>query len=269
MASLKDNYYLINGDQYESYALFIPYNGEYYRSLKDISDMDKATIALGTDYKQAVQECNPNLRLGTSFYVAKSPVKNGPKIYKPIEIFKRTDKVDELINKFMQYVELRNYNYHHGLSLELSDKDKVVSLAHEIYSSLKKHYGNTELLSEDSIIGKDIKDSFLHNSYLFKRQIDYTQLRNFIINYLYIVADKSIPSAYQLHQMYEFSNYINGLYKLEPGEIKEALEEYKQLVLKAKNDEDRRKAIEEFNQMTREKYVRMNLFDMYPELIKK
>ena len=64
-------------------------------------------------------------------------------------------------------------------------------------------------------------------------------------------------------------NYINGLYKLEPGEIKEALEEYKQLVLKAKDDEDRRKAIEEFNQMTREKYVQMNLFDMYPELIKK
>ena len=268
MAKKVENHYLINGDQYESHALFVPYKDTYYKNVEDISDMDKATIALGTNYRKAIQECNPHIKLGTNSYVAKTKGDKVSKIYKPIEVFESNEKVQKILDSFMEYVDERNYSYYHNLGLDIANKDKVVSLVHNIVNSTRKHYAGKDILSYHSIIGDTIIDSFLHNAYMFKQMINYTQLRNFIINYLHIVANKDLPTTYQLAQMNEFSNYINGLYILEPREIKEALEEYKKLLLNAKDEEDKKKALEEFNQMTLERNKQLSLFDLFPNTMK-
>ena len=264
MAKKVENHYLINGDQYESHALFIPYKDTYYKNVEDISDMDKATIALGTNYRKAIQECNPHIKLGTNSYVAKTKGDKVSKIYKPIEVFESNEKVQKILDSFMEYVDERNYSYYHSLGLDIANKDKVVSLVHNVVNSVKKHYNRSDIIAYNSIIAENIINSYLHNAYMFRTMINYTQLRNFIINYLHIVANKDVPTSYQLTQMNQFSNYINGLYQLESEDIKEALEEYKKLVLNAKDTIDMQKAIQEFREMIEERNQQMTLFDICP-----
>ncbi len=264
MAYLKDNYYLLNGDHFESSTIYVPYKGTYYKNVKDISDMDKATIDLDTDYREALQDCNPELKLGNQFYVAKYPYSQGVKIYKPIEIFTRDDKIDKVLNKFMEYVELRNFNYHKGNNLEISDKDKLVSFVYSIINSLSVDDKKNKMLGNTSIVGKDIKSNFQHNTYLFRRQIDYTQLRNIVITYLYIKAGKSIPTNRQIGNMIDFSNNIRNLYPLEPKEVAEALKEYKEKIISIKDEEEKKAVLEEFQKNTQERNVQMTLFDICP-----
>ena len=253
MANRLDNYYLINGDSYESSTLYVPYQGTYVKNVKDISDMDLATIELGTDYVEAIQDANPTYKLGNRFYIAKDV--DSFRIFKPIEVFTRSDRIDKTLDTFREFSEERNYNFKKGLNLELDKKDKLVSFVYSLYNSLNDQ--EKELFMNSHLIGTQIKNNFKHNAYMFKRQIDYTQLRNMIITYLYIKAGQSTPTSYQIADMIRFSNNIQGMYPKDPEVIKQALEEYKAAILL-----DQEKAKQDYLNKLKEDYVQITLFDL-------
>ena len=247
------NYYFLNGDQYESSAIYIPYRDSYIKNVKELSQFDLATLELGKDYMNAIQDANPTYKLGNQFYIAKDA--NTFRIFKPIEVFVDDNETSKKIDKMKEYAEERYYNYSKGISLELSNKDKLVSYVYSLYNSLTKEEQLQFMNSH--LIGSQIKNYFLHNAYMFKRLIDYTQIRNMLITYLYIKANKSLPTSYQLGKMIEFSNNIQGLYPKDPNKIKEALEEYKNELVS--NADDARK---DYEDKLKEENVQITLFDL-------
>ena len=269
MANKNDNYYLINGDQTDSRTIYIPYKGTYYKNVKDISDMDLATIELGTNLRPALEDANRIQKLDSLLYVGKYPYAKGIKIFKPVEIFKENPSISNIVGNFRDLAEERNYNYHNGNSVELTSKDKIARIASAILVNLTDTQRRI-MFEKNSILGKEVKSNYFHNKYLFDTQIaNYTQLRNLLINYLYIKAGKSTPTNYDLKNMSEFMNNINGLSQENPDDIKRALIEYKEALIKAKDEEELRLAEEAYIRKTHESFTQMTLFDAFPELMKK
>jgi len=261
MANKNDNYYLINGDPVEAKAIYIPYKGTYYKNVKDISDMDLATIELGESFRSSLIEANPKDKLGYSYYIGKYPYSKGIKIFKPVEILQSNFKSDKIVNGFRELAEERNYNYYHDKSLEPDDKSKSLKLAYEIIETFTPEQKRT-LLSSNSILGKEVKQNFYNNKHLFEEQISgYTQLRNLLINYFYIKTNHNIPTNFKLKNMQEALDNIKGLYTEDPEKIKKALLEYKEALLKAKTEEEKTQAKEKLVQSTSNN-VQLNLYDL-------
>ena len=176
MANKNDNYYLINGDEIESRTIYVPYKGGYHKNVSDISDMDIATIELGTSFKDELKDANPIVKLGNQFYIGKYPYVKGIKIFKPVEIIKTSDDTNKIITTFREFAEERNFYYYHDKSLDIPNKEKVLELAYTILKSLTPAQKKI-LLSKESILGKDTKHNFINNKHLFEEQIsNYTQL---------------------------------------------------------------------------------------------
>jgi hypothetical protein len=263
MANKNDNYYLLNGDEVESTAIYLPYKGKYIKNSKDISDIDLASIELGTSFRESLQEANPKLKLGNQYYLGKYPYSKGIKIFKPVEVFEESDKTQRLVDSFREISEERNYNYYKGNSLESGNKDKILRLVYSILENLS-NLQKMKMFNSSSILGKDTKSNYYNNKHLFEEQIsNYTQLRNMLINYLYIKANKSLPYTKKLVMVSESLDSIQGLYPEEPDTITKALKEYKEALIKAKDEEDKKQAFEEYTQMTRNPYIQMTLFDVF------
>ena len=264
MGKKNDNYYLLTGNDIESKTIYIPYKDSYYKNVKDISDMDIATINLGTKFREILAETNPNTELARKFYIAKFPYAQGVKIFKPVEVTSDNFKTQNIIDDFRDIAEERNYNYHNDLKLDNVNGTRLINFAYDLLNDLN-YSQKREIMGRSSIMGKKIKENYGNNQYLFEEQIaNYTQLRNLLINYLDIKSGKVIPSSGELARMADSLEYIDGLYPEESENIKRALEEYKAALLKAKDEEEKRKAEEELKKQTEAQFSQMNLYDMFP-----
>ena len=259
MANKNDNYYFINGNEFESTCLYVPYNGTYVKNVKDISDMDIATIELGTGIREALIECNPLVQLNNTNYIGKYPYAKGIKIFKPILISKETEESKRIVDRFRDLAEERNYDYYHGNKLILNE-DKAKAMIESIMSKLTSSQKST-IFSKESIIGKNIKSFRYDNKYRFEEQLsNYTQLRNLLINYLAVKSGIQIPTNQRLANMANSIDNIKELYPEDPKVIKEALELYKIEIQKAKEEEERKKAEQEYN--SHKQYHQITLFDL-------
>lgn len=266
MANKNDNYYMINGDQIESYAIHFPYKGTYYKNVRDISDMDLATLEQRENLRDVLQEINPTIELGNQLYIGKYPYSKGIKIFKPIEIFKSSDRIDNIVDKFIYIAEHRNYLYHSNKKLEFSDKEKekLVELAYAMIDDMTFKQKDS-VFSASSIVGYKVKHGRLNNKHEFERQLgNYTQLRNLLINYLTIKANRSLPTNFQLNMISTHLENIKALYKEKPEEIEKALKEYKEAILKIKDEQELKRAAEKLTQDPNKQYEQMTLFDLFP-----
>ena len=267
MANVNDNYYMLNGTEYGSETIYVPFKDGFVKNTSDISDLDLATIDLGTSLRDALVEANPTIKLREQYFIGKFPYERGIKIFKPIEMFKETERTVHVINGFRELAEERNYKYYKGSSLELDSKIKALELVYYMLKSLNDS-DYRDMFSYESILGRKIKEDYKHNKFMFEREIvNYTQLRNMVLYYLAYKADRRVVTRDQIKLMEESLKRIKGLYPEDPDKIKSALEDYKKLLLQVKNEEERRQAEEELKRKTVvPQYTQLTFEDVYPEL---
>ena len=263
MANKNDNYYFINGNNIESSAIYVPYNGTYVKNVRDISDFDEATIELGTNLRDALEDCNPLTKFNVHNYIGKYPYAKGIKIFKPIEIYKETPDINEVVDLFRELVDERQFNYYHDKSLDDNDKQRIERFINLVLKKLNTNQRNI-VFSKDSIIGKNIKSNRSDNLHIFMEQLsNYTQLRNLLINYISIKSGRYIPTTYKLKSMANSLENIERLYPESPENIAKALQEYKESILNIKNEEEKKKIEETFIANTQEEYKQITLFDVF------
>lgn len=268
MANKNDNYYFIHGNEVGSKTIYVPYKTSVVKNVKDISDFDIATIEMGDQIQEKLKECNPGVKFEHSNYIGKFPYTRGIKIFKTIEVLKVPQKAIKIVNGFRDFAEERNSYYYAGKKLGLQDTGAVVKLVEDILSDLSIN-NKREIFGKQSFLGNDIKNYYYDNKYNFDRTIsNYTQLRNLLIAYLNIKSGKNVPKYYKMDAMSKSLDSIDGLYQEDPAVIKQALIDYKEELIKAKNEEQRRIAEEELKRKTSgSQYNQMTLFDIYPELV--
>ena len=89
-------------------------------------------------------------------------------------------------------------------------------------------------------------------------------MRNLLINYLTIKANRSLPTNFQLNMISTHLENIKALYKENPEEIEKALKEYKEAILKIKDEQELKRAAEKLTQDPNKQYEQMTLFDLFP-----
>ena len=265
MGYKNDSYYLINGTPAAMDAVVYPYRDYYVRNVKDISDVDIATISLGTSLKEAIKEVNPNIELTGKNYIVKYPYAKGIKVFKPIEVFKETPTTIKLTDSFMTIAEQRNYNYYHGIGLDEVNIDRILNLVYGILNEMSNRQ-KIEVFSRDSSLGKKIKDYYYSNKYKFEQQIvNYTQARQLLIDYLHFVAGKRMPNLQELYNVSYNQSNINGLMQEDPTSLTNTLKEYRDKLLKAKNEEEQARLQYELESRLDIPY-QMELSDYFPDI---
>ena len=266
MANKNDNYYFIHGNEVGSQAIYVPYKASYVKNVRDISDFDIATIEMGEQLHERLQEANPGVVLTHTNYIGKFPYAKGIKIFKPIELLRVPKKAIKIVNGFRDFSEERNAYYYAGKKLDLQDTAAIARLVDEILSDLSID-DKRSIFGSKSFLGKDIKDFYYENGYNFHRTIsNYTQLRNLLIAYLNIKQGKDVPTYFKIDGMAQSLDAIKGLYPEDASMIKKALLEYKEAILIAKNEAERAKAEIELKKKTIEpEYTQLTLFDLFPE----
>ena len=273
MANKNDNYFFISGDEIESQAIIFPYKGAYYKNVRDISDMDLATIDLGTNLKDELKDCNPNVNFDGHLYVGKYPYAHGIKMFKPIEITKSTNRINTIVDRFRDIAYHRNFLYYSNRKLDFDDKSKLVQLAYEMIQDMTQREKDI-VFSSKSIVGYNIKHGRLHDKHQFETQIaNYTQLRNLLINYLRVKGDKKYASNYLLREMAKHIDNIRSLHTENSETVTEAVKLYREALLRAKDEEEMKKAAERLTTDTTIEYKQMNIFDYvddpFNQLVKK
>ena len=265
MGKINDNYYLINGTLSNMKAIVYPYRKLYYKNVRDISDIDIATIDLGTELPDVLADLNPNIQLTNKNYIVKFPYAKGIKVFKPIEQFVLTSKSIKLVDSFRDIAEERNYKYYHDKPLSDENNAKVINLVEDILNELTIRQ-KREVFSERSSLGKKAKEHYYGNKYKFEQQIsNYTQLRQLLIDYLYFIADKGMPTLYELYSIADSKEYISGLTQEDPKVITDAINKYKEGLLKAQSEEEANKLVSDLDKTFEEPY-QMQLCDYFPDI---
>ena len=265
MGKINDNYYLINGTLSNMKALVYPYGKLYYKNVRDISDIDIATIDLGTELPDVLAETNPNIQLTSKNYIVKFPYAKGIKVFKPIEQFVLTSKSIKLVDSFRDIAEERNHKYYHDKPLSDENNPKVIHLVEDILNELTIRQ-KREVFSERSSLGKKAKEHYYGNKYKFEQQIsNYTQLRQLLIDYLYFIADKGMPTLYELYSIADSKEYISGLTQEDPKVITDAINRYKEGLLRVQSEEEANKLVSDLDKTFEEPY-QMQLCDYFPDI---
>lgn len=265
MGKINDNYYLINGTLSNMKALVYPYHKLYYKNVRDISDIDIATIDLGTELPDVLADLNPNIQLTSKNYIVKFPYAKGIKVFKPIEQFVLTSKSIKLVDSFRDIAEERNYKYYHDKPLSDENNAKILNLVEDILNELTIRQ-KREVFSEKSSLGKKVKEHYYGNKYKFEQQIsNYTQLRQLLIDYLYFIADKGMPTLYELYSVANSKEYISGLTQEDSQVITDAINKYKEGLLQVQSEEEANKLVSDLDKTFEEPY-QMQLCDYFPDI---
>ncbi len=232
------HYYLMNGENRTSNALYLLVDGKLVKSFPDISDLDLQTMNISSkDKTDILSEYNKGLNLGDKFYDVSFPFKKTEvKTFAPIFNY-----MDEAMKNQMNYyydnlryfAEQRSYYNANGQKLKLD----INSALRSYYRSLLRSViiNNIPNFTDVSCIcSTKIKsmvkerntgiDDFLDRNSVVLSDImsNYTELRRLTITYLLYLSNRNIKVRGYLKDKETWNN--KGMVYTPPIEYKKDME---------------------------------------------
>ena len=112
---MSKNYYFTTANHFSGDTLYVPYKDKLYKNFGCISYLDDATIRMGEYFDEIMKEVNPKAYRDDFKYISEL---GSDGFIKPQASFRETminmngdERAKELLNRFMYFVEQRNYIY--------------------------------------------------------------------------------------------------------------------------------------------------------------